>query len=430
MPGWRSRTILVALSLLWLSPPASAEKKPIVAVFDVENRGADLSDELRNRLSDFLAMRIAASGAFQTVPRQQLKERLAAQKKESYKSCYDQTCQIEIGKELAAQKSLTTTVAKLGSRCMVTTVLYDLQRATSEGGASVEGSCSEDGIVESLIKIVAKLAPPSSAPPATPAALPPPADFISVDFETSPAGAEVFLAGRAYGRTPVRANIPRGSYLLALEKRGFQPVREQVTIDAANRRFSRALAYAAEGLELEASRNEWFALLPSVGLCTYGFCSGGLSLEIVTFRWKYLYLTLLELAGGGNPKGGDLRAGPIVGFPLALGNRRQHIFKLGVGLEGFLFTYDKGTTHEGSDSYRDRIEATGFALVPTLSYQYQTTGRFYLGAGFRFLVPVAGDDTYDWKLIDGNTTSGGAYQRQRYPFLFVITLPLGWAELL
>jgi hypothetical protein len=263
----RASSLLVLLALILCSTLASAEKKPIVAVFDVENRGADLGDELRNRLSDFLAMRIAASGAFQIVPRQQLKDRLLAQKKDSYKTCYDQTCQIEIGRELAAQKSLTTTVAKLGSRCMVTTVLYDLQRSTSEGGASVEGTCSEDGIVESLIKIVAKLAPQATPAPPAPGHPGPSvaAELITVDFDSSPAGAEVFLGGRAYGKTPARVNIPRGSYLLAIEKRGFQTVRQQVTIDAGSRRRSYTLAMSAEGLELAAARNEWFTLLPSVG---------------------------------------------------------------------------------------------------------------------------------------------------------------------
>ncbi len=134
-------------------------KRVIVAVFDIEDRGADISAGMLGRLSDYLAMKLAATGAFQVVPRDQLKKRLVEQKKESFKQCYDQSCQIEVGKEMAAQKSLSTMVAKLGSRCVVTAVLYDLRKAASEGGASAKGGCSEDGIVETLEKVVEQLAP-------------------------------------------------------------------------------------------------------------------------------------------------------------------------------------------------------------------------------------------------------------------------------
>ena len=136
-------------------PPKS---RPIVAVFNIEAKGIRLPKKLLIRLSDYLSMKLAATGRYQVVPRDQLKKRLVQQKRKSYKPCYDQTCQIEIGKELAAQKSLTAVVMKLGSKCMLTVVLYDLRRATSQGGASAEGECSEDEIVRSIKSVVMKLA--------------------------------------------------------------------------------------------------------------------------------------------------------------------------------------------------------------------------------------------------------------------------------
>ena len=152
--------------VMWFVMPLSAHaqsKKPIVAVFDIEDKGVGLKRKLCERLSDYLAMTIAATGKYRVVPRDQLKKRLVAQKKQSYKKCYDQTCQIEIGKELAAQKSLTTVIMKLGSRCMVTSVLYNLRTAASEGGASTEGECSEDAIVESIKRVVKKMIPAETA---------------------------------------------------------------------------------------------------------------------------------------------------------------------------------------------------------------------------------------------------------------------------
>jgi len=138
--------------------PAPAPGKPaIIAVFTLEDRGARLGPDVQERLSEYLASAIAASGRYQVIPRAQLKERLGLQRTESYKACYDQACQIELGKELAAEKSLSTQVIKLGASCMLTAVVFDLKTAASEGGASQDGGCTEDELARSLKDVVVKL---------------------------------------------------------------------------------------------------------------------------------------------------------------------------------------------------------------------------------------------------------------------------------
>lgn len=178
-------SVLLALVAMGHTSGARAQsQKPIVAVFDIENKGAGLSATLLDRLSDYMAMQLASSGRYQVVPRAQLKQRLVQQKRESYKKCFDQTCQIEVGKEMAAQKTISTVVMKLGERCTVTSIVYDLRRAASEGGASSEGACSENGIIGSIKAVVLKLAAtgatvakpaPATPAPAVPAAAPQPA---------------------------------------------------------------------------------------------------------------------------------------------------------------------------------------------------------------------------------------------------------------
>ncbi len=143
------------------APPtsrATAPAGPVVAVFDIEDKGVGLDPDTRSRLSDYLASRLAATARYQVVPRDQLKQRLVAQKRASQAACYERSCQIEIGRELAAQRSLSTQLIMLGSRCMVTAVVYDLRRSASVGGASVSGGCTEDDIVRSIEVVTAKLA--------------------------------------------------------------------------------------------------------------------------------------------------------------------------------------------------------------------------------------------------------------------------------
>ncbi|HSA21124.1 MAG TPA: hypothetical protein P5076_06740, partial [Myxococcota bacterium] len=139
------------------APARAPGRAAIIAVFTLEDRGAGLGTDVQERLSEYLASAIAASGHYQVIPRAQLKERLGLQKTETYKACYDQNCQIELGKELAAEKTLSTQVIKLGANCMVTAVIFDLRTAASEGGASQEGGCGEDELVRSMKDVVAKL---------------------------------------------------------------------------------------------------------------------------------------------------------------------------------------------------------------------------------------------------------------------------------
>jgi len=154
----RTLTTLAMIAFLLVPETLGAEQRPIVAVFNVEkSKKIELDKDTLSELANYLATRITESGTYQVVPRDQIKQRLFAEKKRSHKDCYDQSCQIEIGKELAAEKTLSTRVMKLGKRCTVTLTLYDLKKAATESAASHHGKCSEDDIVNSLDIAVSRL---------------------------------------------------------------------------------------------------------------------------------------------------------------------------------------------------------------------------------------------------------------------------------
>ncbi len=141
---------------LTLAPKALTQDRPIVAVFQIEDKSGTLTSRALDQLNDYLGSLLANKG-YQVVPRSQLRKRLLETKKGTYKECYDESCQIEVGKELAAQKSLASQILKLGSRCKVTLSLFDLRKAASEGAGTASGGCSEDAVVESLEKAVVNL---------------------------------------------------------------------------------------------------------------------------------------------------------------------------------------------------------------------------------------------------------------------------------
>jgi hypothetical protein len=135
------------------SPPPAL----VVAVFEIENRGSPLTDDELIALTDYLGTKLGERGRFQIIPRQEIKKRLVQQKKASFKECYDQSCQIEVGRELAAQLTLSASISRVGRTCIVTSALYDLRKAATSNTASAKARCNPDELLEAMDQIAAKL---------------------------------------------------------------------------------------------------------------------------------------------------------------------------------------------------------------------------------------------------------------------------------
>lgn len=167
MLGW----CVLSLSAMAATPT------PVIAVFDIENRGASFEAAALSNLTDYLAARLSENG-YQLVPRAEIKTRLREAQAESYRECFDQACQIELGKELAAEKTVSTQILKIADTCQVTSVMYDLRTASTERAATAEAQCDERSLLEAIKTIVTKLSPGGlgvrSEPVAEPAPPPPP----------------------------------------------------------------------------------------------------------------------------------------------------------------------------------------------------------------------------------------------------------------
>jgi len=186
--------LVLAVPLLSLSnspPTRAADRRPVVAVFDVEcGPRVTLPKPALDGMAEYISSRLTESGRYQVVPRDQLKQRLVQEKTGSYKECFDQSCQIEIGKELAAEKTLATRIVKLGRRCTVSLTFYDLQKSATEVAATQHGGCEEDQVVDSLDKALGKVLGGSSPPaPAAKNALQPPTNTAALEWvHSEPAG--------------------------------------------------------------------------------------------------------------------------------------------------------------------------------------------------------------------------------------------------
>ena len=160
---------------------AVAATPPVVAVFAVQDtRPADVRLPISaiDGVTKYLSSKLAESGAFRTVPDAQLRAALQMTKRESYEACYEESCQIEVGKEVAAGKSLSTAISQVGTECIVTSTLYDLRISAAEKSASYRGACSQADLLTAVEIIAGRLAGQAEAGAVSTA--PPPAAVPSV----------------------------------------------------------------------------------------------------------------------------------------------------------------------------------------------------------------------------------------------------------
>ena len=90
---------------------------------------------------------------YRVVPRDQLRARLMQEKKGSHQQCFDESCQIELGKALAAQKTLSTKILRVGKRCAITSSLFDLRSETAEQSALARTDCDEDSLMDAMDRV-------------------------------------------------------------------------------------------------------------------------------------------------------------------------------------------------------------------------------------------------------------------------------------
>lgn len=155
--GWGKSFLALLLLVPATGLAGTGQPASVVAVFTIESRIDTLSRQEVETLTDFLGTKLGEGGRLLIIPRQEIRRRLQGQKKNSYKNCYDQSCQIELGRELAAQYSVAASIGRVGSQCLVTAALYDLKKAATEATATARSGCDADSLLGAVEKVAAKL---------------------------------------------------------------------------------------------------------------------------------------------------------------------------------------------------------------------------------------------------------------------------------
>jgi len=133
----------------------------VIAVMTVENSGAAaLKESLRRGLTDqmrvFLGarrMKVIDRGAMEEA----FRELMTAEKAKSYASCVDASCQIPLGKAVAATHILRTTVGRFGNSCTLNAELVDLAKEIGAAAVSNRCGCKDNELLDAAEKLVDEL---------------------------------------------------------------------------------------------------------------------------------------------------------------------------------------------------------------------------------------------------------------------------------
>lgn len=122
----------------------------VMEVEQVETTGRSVDGQMVKNLGDQLRIFIAQSGV-RTIDRgsqeRAFKDQIQTMKSESYKECYDNSCQIELGKALAASHILRSRIAQFGSKCVLNAELIDLRSEVTVKASSARGACEPEGFL-------------------------------------------------------------------------------------------------------------------------------------------------------------------------------------------------------------------------------------------------------------------------------------------
>jgi hypothetical protein len=144
-------------------PPPPPEPKraaePIVAAFDVIDHTGQLTGDARGQLSEYVAVRAAQILGWRMVPRETIRARIRENKAEAMQTCFDPSCQIELGKALAAEKTLATELLRIGDTCALIATVFDLRTETAERASTVKTTCETNRLLDAIDPLLRELSP-------------------------------------------------------------------------------------------------------------------------------------------------------------------------------------------------------------------------------------------------------------------------------
>lgn len=230
---------------------ADSESSPKVAVMPIKDDSEKLSRETLKTATTYLRNSIAATDGVIVVEKNRqdakLDDIIARKKKQSYESCYDESCQIPLGRALAADTILRSRITYFG-KCVLSVQLVDLAKEATIKGAQHEFQCSSDGLksaIDATRQTIfrgghqsdqksnwrGKIGEKSNWSPGD-------LQKTTVTFKTEPEGAAILVDGRVLCKsTPCSKLVTLGQHRISVQKQRYFANNREVSISEKNNAF-------------------------------------------------------------------------------------------------------------------------------------------------------------------------------------------------
>jgi hypothetical protein len=174
--------------------------------------------------------------------------------------CKSEGCVTELGSKTGATHVLQVWIEQDGRDYMVRMILSESKRGSDV--ATFAQSCDICGVVELGDLIVGQSASLRDKLAVTPATL---------IIQTSPKGAIVRMDGGVLGTTPLRQQVSPGQHVVEIEKRGFHPMRRELSlVEGDEETLALELVEMEDAGELDEKRD----LTKSMGWASFGLGLG------------------------------------------------------------------------------------------------------------------------------------------------------------
>ncbi len=136
-------------------------RNPVVAVMGVHDKSEALDGRTLGQLQAYFTARLGYYG-YRTVPTDQINAAIKELQRESFRPCYDEACQIEIGRALAAQRTVAPSILQIGELCVAAAGVYDLKTEAATDAATEETGCTPKALMEGFDRVARRLRPPEA----------------------------------------------------------------------------------------------------------------------------------------------------------------------------------------------------------------------------------------------------------------------------
>lgn len=132
----------------------------VLALLELEPR-AGLGPESAAALTALVHLELLATGRVALVPLERSREALRVASAEGAGACYDDRCQLELGKGLAARALVRPVLQPDGHGCLLALELYELTRETLEWARTERTGCEADALTAAARRLAKALVAPA-----------------------------------------------------------------------------------------------------------------------------------------------------------------------------------------------------------------------------------------------------------------------------